>query len=208
MSISVNRFPRRKAVDYQSIRDEIRSGDILMCAGNAWFSKLIQRATGSTWSHVAFVMRLDEIGRVMVMESVESSGVRTVPLRSYLNDYNGSGEGYNGGLALVRHRQFAERVSAHKLKSFGQFAADLFGYPYDRNEIAKIATRIAASRLPFSGREHRELQRDKEYICSEYVWECYKSVGIRVPHHSRGFITPADFARTPEVELLHVLRGR
>lgn len=208
MAISVSRFPRRKAVDYKSVRDEIRSGDLLLCAGNAWFSRLIQRATGSAWSHVAFVMRLDEIGRVMVMESVESAGVRTVPLRSYLNDYNGSGQAYGGGLVLVRHRKFAEQVSQPELKSFGQFAADLFGYPYDRNEIAKIATRIAASRLPFSNREQRELKPGREYICSEYVWECYKSIGIRVPHHGRGFIAPADFARSPDVELLHVLKGR
>jgi hypothetical protein len=29
---------------------------------------------------VAFVMRLDEIDRVMVLESIEGKGVRTVPL--------------------------------------------------------------------------------------------------------------------------------
>lgn len=52
---------------------------------------MIQRATRSVWSHVAFVMRVDSIDRVMVLESREPIGVRTVPLRTYLADYDDEG---------------------------------------------------------------------------------------------------------------------
>lgn len=207
MSIHVKRFPRNSTRIYDEIRHTIRSGDILMCSGNAWFSKLIQHASDSIWSHVAVVMRFDEVDRIMVMESVEPAGVRGVPLRKYLTDYDGKGNAYNGGIILARHKRFSEVVhDDQRLKTFGQFAVDLFGYPYDKNEIAKIAARISAQKLNFTGKEQRELKRDKEYICSEYVWECFNAVGIKVPHDKKGFISPADFARIDDMELQYVLQ--
>lgn len=98
-------------------------------------------------------------------------------------------------------------VAPAKLKQFGQFAVNLFGYPYDKDEIAKIAARIAASYLPFSDKDKKALKRDREYICSEYVWECYKELGIEIEHDPRGFIAPADFAKAKKVTLQAVLRG-
>ena len=208
MSMPLKRFPRRQEVDYPQFRQNIRSGDLLFCSGSAWISRMIQRVTDSAWSHVGFVMRLDAIDRVMVLESVESQGVRTVPLSKYLNDYDNEGNAYRGGVAVARHSHFAAKATAATLRQFGQFAVKLFGYPYDRHEVAKIAARIAASRLPFSRTEKSGLRRDREFICSEYVWECYRDVGIRIAYDRRGFIAPADFARADEVQLLAVLRQK
>lgn len=208
MSINTKRFPGRSVTDYASIRSQIRSGDLLMCSGNHWFSKLIQRASGSVWSHVAFVMRLEEIDRVVVLESIESAGVRAIPLSRYLTDYDGGGKPYNGGVILARHQQFETWVNPAKLKKFGQFAVDQFGYHYDRDEIAKIAARIAAGKLRFSSHERRALKRDKEYICSEYVWECFHAINIPIRYNRGGYVTPADFAKNPHMELLHVLQKR
>ncbi len=202
---AVKRFPKGTAVDYKQFRGKIRNGDLLLCAGSGRFSRMIQKATGSIWSHVGFVMRLDTIGRIMVMESVEPLGVRTVPLSKYLKNYDKKGKPYPGGLVIARHADFATVASA-KLKQFGQFAVDLFGYPYDKDEIAKIAARIAASYLPFSDKDKKALKPDREYICSEYVWECYKELGIKIQHDSRGFIAPADFARAKKVALQAVLK--
>ncbi|UCD64563.1 MAG: hypothetical protein JSW34_03765 [Candidatus Zixiibacteriota bacterium] len=183
------------------------SGDILLCSGSAWFSKLIQRATSSVWSHVGFVMKVDAIDRVMVLESVEPLGVRTVPLSKYLRNYDSKGHPYPGGVVIVRHDDFARKASDKKMAEFGQFAVDLFGYPYDKKEIAKIAARIASTYLPFSSGEKKKLERDREYICSEYVWECYNSLGIRVRHDPKGFISPADFAKDPKIKLQAVLKS-
>ncbi len=38
-------------------------------------------------------MRLDEIDRVMVLESIEGKGVRTVPLSEYVKNFKGTGQG-------------------------------------------------------------------------------------------------------------------
>ena len=131
-----------------------------------------------------------------------------MPLSKYLTDYDNEGNPYPGGVAVARHSHFAARATGAKLRRFGQFAVQLFGYPYDRGEIAKIAARVAASRLPFSRMEKSALRRDREFICSEYVWECYRDVGIRIAYDKRGFVAPADFAKADEVQLLAVLQHK
>lgn len=207
MTIPAKRFPRRPVEDYEQGRYKLQSGDLLICSGSGVFSRMIQASTQSIWSHVGFVMRLDSIDRVMVLESVEPLGVRTVPLRKYLADYDSRGHPYPGGVVIARHNEFAAMATESKWRRFGQFAADLFGYPYDKDEIVKIAARIAASSLPFRKKDRKALQRDREYICSEYVWECYRHFGIRIPHDPRGFIAPADFTKTGEISLLSVLKS-
>ena len=204
--ISTKKFPSAPRIDYDKFRPRILSGDLVLCSGSAIFSRMIQAATKSVWSHVGFVMRLKAIDRVMVLESVEPLGVRTVPLRKYLTNYDSKNNRYPGGIVIARHDDFKAQASLNGLRSFGQFAVDLFGYPYDSDEIAKIAARIGASHLRFSRADKKALKRDREYICSEYVWECYKSLGIRIDHDKRGFIAPADFAKAKEVKLQAVIK--
>jgi hypothetical protein len=208
MPVSVKRFPTQAPVNYRRFRSQIQSGDLLLCSGSAIFSTMIQRATGSVWSHVGFVMRLDAIDRVMVLESVEPLGVRTVPLSKYLDDYDNEGNAYPGGLVIARHRGFNARATDARMKRFGQFAVDLFGYPYDKDEIAKIAARIAIGFLPFTSSDKKNLKRDREYICSEYVWECYRDIGLRITHDPKGFIAPKDFAANRDIGLLAVLKSK
>ncbi len=208
MKTPIKRFPTRAITKYSNFRPKIKSGDLLLCSGSGIFSRMIQAATGSTWSHVGFVMRLDAIDRVMVLESVEPLGVRTVPLRKYLVDYDSKGNPYPGGVAIARHSDFSILANKKNLREFGQFAIDLFGYPYDKDEIVKIAARIGASYLPFTKKFANIFKPDREFICSEYVWECYRKLGIHIPHDPSGFIAPADFAKAERVKLMGVLKPK
>lgn len=192
------KFPNLKKKAYADIRQELESGDILLASGKYVFSKLIQKATDSCWSHVAFVMRLDEIERVMVLESIEGKGVRTIPLSEYVTNFEGSGKGYNGRLAIARHSEFKDKITPARKKAFAQFAVDRFAYPYDEEEIARITMRIVASKLGFKG---KEMKRNEEYICSEYVYECYRKLGIIIQQGNSGFIAPGDFAADNKVTL-------
>ena len=206
MTIPTQRLNKKKVISYEQFRPEIQTADLLLCSGSDVFSRMIRTATKSMWSHVGFVMRLDAIDRVMVLESVEPLGVRTVPLRKYVFDYDSRGHPYPGRIAIARHSYFKTYPDEEKLRQFGQFAVNLFGYPYDNDEIAKIAARIAASYLGFNKKDSKALKRDREYICSEYVLECYQQLGISIEHDSRGFIAPADFAKAEEVTLLAELK--
>lgn len=173
-----------------------------MCSGRAVFSKLIQKATNSPLSHVAFVIRAKEIDRVMVMESVESQGVRTVPLSHYLCNYGGKRKPYKGKVFVARHSGMAARLTKKpsQLKAMTQMAVDRFGYPYDRDEIVKIAGRIGLG--IFRIKSNARLNDDREYICSEYVWLVYREMGIEFLNETPGFISPADFAADPNVKLM------
>jgi len=187
-------FPTIPTKTYEELRHEIRSGDILLCSGNAVFSNMIKQATRSIWSHVAFVLRLDVIDRIMLLESVESIGVRAVSLRSYLNDYNGTEQAYPGKMMLARHQDMKQE----NIKNLSKHAIDLLGHPYNTQEILRIAARISMDTIGLNASGIDELTQ-REFICSEYAYECFESVGIKINFDPLGFIAPADFARCPKI---------
>jgi len=193
-------FPNLTVVNYTDIRNSLCSGDVILCSGDYTFSKLIQKATGSCWSHVAFILKLDAVDRVMVLECIVHHGVRTVPLSEYVKDFEGTGKGYGGRMVVLRHNSIdLTTLTADAFKEMAQFAVDRFGYPYDEEEIARITTRIVGSHL---GMSPAEMVRNKEYICSEYVYECYQRLGISIAYDKRGFVAPADFAKDPNMRML------
>jgi len=200
MPISVDEFPCVPTLKYEIARSQIRSGDILMCSGNSVLSTLIKGATGSIWSHVGFILWNREIDRVFVMESVETIGVRIVPLSFYTHNYDGEGKPYDGKILIARHSDF-EHVY---IKDLAKCAVDLLGHKYDAREIAKITMRIALSKLS-DDNECNYPEHDNAYICSEYAYECYTSLGVYVNHDCRGFVAPADFAKTEEVNAVFSL---
>lgn len=206
MSLKFDVFPKDPVADYRGLRPTLRDGDVLICSGSGVFSAMIQQATGSVWSHVGLVLRVDSIDRVMLLESVEPIGVRTVRLSKYLDNYANDEKPYPGGLAIIRHKKFAEQVDKLKLSNLAQFAVDQFGYPYDTDEIAKIVARIMVSKFPFSKKQMKRIAPDKEFICSEYVARCYDKVGLNVQWNKKGFIAPSDFAADPNFELVAVLK--
>ncbi|WP_306590385.1 hypothetical protein [Geothrix sp. 21YS21S-4] len=207
MALSVDAFPPDPAADYAKIRKDLQNGDVLICSGTGVFSSMIQQATASVWSHVAFILRLDAIDRIMLLESVEPIGVRTVRLSKYLEDYANDGKPYPGGMAIIRNRKFAA-VGAKKLTALAQYAVDQFGYPYDKDEIAKMAARILASKVPFTKKQLKKIEPDREFICSEYVAQCYEQVDLEVQWNQLGFIAPSDFAADPNFDLVAVLKSR
>lgn len=199
MAFDANKFPDLLPLAYEHVRSSVRTGDLLLCSGTGPFSELIKAATESEFSHVGFIVRFDHIDRIFVFESVESIGVRPVILSSYVNNYLGSGKGYPGRIMIARHEKFAEFAD---MKKFAQFGADHFSYPFDKDELIRITGRILASKLGFF---HDNFKRDKEFICSEYAFETFKSVGIHYTHDPRGFIVPADFPKDPHTFPVAVL---
>ncbi|MFA6465271.1 MAG: hypothetical protein WCT30_05900, partial [Desulfurivibrionaceae bacterium] len=59
---------------YPDVRAQLKSGDMLFTSGDYLISKAIQKMTGSPWSHVGIVFRLDSIDRILLLESVEDMG--------------------------------------------------------------------------------------------------------------------------------------
>ncbi|NBC35866.1 hypothetical protein GTZ99_04770 [Novosphingobium sp. FSY-8] len=187
---------------YEDIRASIKTGDVLFCSGSALFSDLIKFATKSPISHVGFVIRFDAIDRIMVMESVESIGVRSVPLSSYVRDYCGTGKPYPGKLAIGRHAAFPDG-DAGKIKTLMTHSVDLLGHRYDNAQIGKIAMRIMAGAAGLHIGD--VIKPDKDFICSEYVADAYASIDIHLPRSAGGFVAPADVAKCGDIALLSAI---
>lgn len=181
----------------------INNGDILMCSGNYYFANMIKKVTQSIWSHTAFMIKAPLIEKVLVCESVESIGTRIVSLDSYFNNYNGSGEAYDGFLCVVRHKDFNEGMA----KKIALKAVDLMGHPYDYQEIARIAEKITIGGFikNLTGDTTCELtlpDDDKKYICSEFVYECFKAAGLLLKVNCLGFMSPADLCFSEDLDLI------
>jgi hypothetical protein len=203
MAIDDDVLTKLKAEPLSEVTGRIRDGDLLLCAGTSPISRAIRLATRSPWSHVALAYRWHGIGRLMVFESVEHIGVRTVPLSNFVHHSGKRRKPYRGQIILARHEDYARHAGAKasaKMQRLADFAVDRFGSPFAALEVLKIGLRITAAGLGM--KMPPSLGPDDEFICSEYVAKCYENVGIEVPWDKMGFIAPADFARDPKIHAL------
>lgn len=174
---------------YDTVRDSLRSGDLVFCSGSYLFSGLIQRFTRSVWSHVGIVYRDDNLGRVFVLESETGVGVRLVPVSKYLRDYHGRRKPYRGQIVVGR---LQPALTPDQVRQGVSFGMDLLTKPYDNSEILRIALRIAFR----VGRR----TRDRKFICSELVDECFRAAGVRFARPDN-YISPQDIWLDPSVLL-------
>ncbi len=186
----LEQIPPRK---YKIIRDELRTGDLIFCSGNYFFSKLIQRFTKSVWSHVGIIYRDDKLDRMLVLESEKLYGVRLAPLSKYLKDYHGKNKPYKGKIIVARVEPEITKQDLYKAISFGM---DELTKPYDNWEIIRIVIRIL---FKITRREN-----NRNYICSELVQECFKKVDVGFKDNDTK-ISPDDIWQDTRVQLLYRL---
>jgi hypothetical protein len=202
MSIPADALRTLPVLDARDIEAQTRDGDLFLCSGQHAFSKLIRWATRSPWSHVALAMRSDTLGRVMVLESVEKIGVRTVPFPTFAFGDEGV-RPYSGQIVLARHARLAA-ASNDDMRKLAAFAVDQLGDPFAPMEVLNIAARIMVGSL--NRRAPEEKWAQGRYICSEYVADCMAQIGIHPPWDGRGFIAPCDFADDPDVTAIAQVR--
>lgn len=186
--------------DYASIRSIVRTGDLALCSGTSVGSRLIRWATGTPWSHVAMLFRLDEIDRVIALEAVEQIGVRIVPLSRFVIEDSSRHRPYPGQILIARHDDWETRATPERLHKLNRFSTDRLGAPFSRREMTRIALRYLChwANLPQLPR----IRTKQAYICSEYVALCFAQLGIEIPCAGRDFVTPGDFARAPAVNAI------
>jgi hypothetical protein len=195
-------FPEVPCLPYDVVRPQIRSGDLLLCSGSGIWSRLIRRATGSVWSHVALLYWVTTMERLMVLESVESRGVQMPPMRQYVTDYNESGAPYPGRMFVARHRACGAMTSG-QWRQFGQFALDAQTQRYDNMELGRIAMALVYGddETDAAGGDP-DVRAAKRFICSQFAATCLQAAGIVIPWNPRGYIAPADFVTDPAITLL------
>jgi len=165
---------------YDSMREDLQTGDLVFCSGSYFFSKAIQTFTHSIWSHVGMIYRDPTLKRVFILESETLIGVRLAPLSKYLRDYHGRNRPYKGNMVIARVHPAIDESKLNHAISYGM---DELTKPYDNFEIARIGFRILFN---ISRRS-----RDRKYICSELVYDCFERIGV--PFHLRDeYVGPDD----------------
>jgi uncharacterized protein YycO len=187
--LAVKAVARLPVLDYDQVRDQLRTGDLVFCSGTYFFSRTIQWFTKSVWSHVGIIYRDDNLQRIFVLESETAIGVRLAPLSKYLRDYHGRNKPYKGRIVIGRITPAPDGEQFNKAISFGM---DELTRPYDNWEILRIAMRILFRR----GRKNR----DRKYICSELVYEAFRKADIGFKFH-RDSISPDDIWKDGRVAM-------
>ncbi|PER84886.1 hypothetical protein CN498_23380 [Bacillus thuringiensis] len=183
--MGTTKFNEITKISYEQSIKEIRNGDILFCSGHYLVSELIKKASNSILSHVALLFHWNNY--IFVLESVEDDGVRTIPLSHYLHNYENSNEKYNGEIYVGRYEKFDNPdFDKEQINKMFERAINLFNRNYDKSEIAQIIARIGLG----IGKHHD----NNEYICSEFVDECFKHLKIEFPRDQSGFIFPEHIA--------------
>jgi cell wall-associated NlpC family hydrolase len=188
-AITKKDLKRIERTDYLSIRDNLKTGDLIFCSGDYTFSKLIEGFTKSVWSHVGMIYKDENLGRVLVLESEKMYGVRLAPLSKYVKDYHGKNKPYKGQIVIAKLQPLPETQVMNNAISFG---LDELTKPYDNSEIIRIALRILF--------QIGKRKRDKKYVCSELVYECFAKAGITFIPKDR-MITPDDIWSDGRVDM-------
>lgn len=191
--LGTSKFNDLNNISFELAKHKIRTGDILFCSGNYLVSQLIRKLSGSLFSHVGLLVHWNE--HILLVESVEDDGVRVVPLTHYLYNYENSNKKYQGNMYIARHEVIASPdFDKEKIKAMCERVIGLLNRNYDREEIGKIVARIGLG----IGRH----KSDDEYMCSEFVDECFKELGIELSRDSKGFIFPEHIASDVNVKAL------
>lgn len=170
---------------FEDVANEIQAGDLFLCSGNHFVSRIIKDGSKSQFSHVGLIFRWHDVP--MLLEAVESDGVRSIPLSQYSKDYENSKMGYNGRMYLARFDGFTDAELAQMFTA----AMGLMNKRFDTDGVVKAISRFYLG----VGRD----DEDDDYFCSEFVEACFKAAGISVENTLQGFVYPSHFAADPRV---------
>lgn len=187
---------------YTSIRDSLKTGDLVIFSGKSALSSIIKLFSGGKWSHVGMVLRLPEFDNMILLwESTTLSnitdiethaatkGVQLVPLSQRINSYDGE----------INIRQLDKPVTAEMFHALAECRRMLSGKPYEKNELELIR----AAYDGIGGASHGEDL--SSVFCSELVAEAYQAMGL-LPEYPQGLpsneYTPMDFSSRKNLTLL------
>ena len=177
-------------ISYSIIRNELKTGDLVLYSARGAFSDVIKYGTLSKFSHVGMVMRIPEYDFLTIWEStmpsnidnLESSpprmGVQLVPLSDRVHKYSGD--------IAVRQLKGASLPTGTLLKLM-ELRKQLRSKSYKHEKVQLLKS---ANDGPF-GHNHKDLSA---IFCSELVAEAYQCLGLLTDEKSSNEYTPADFS--------------
>ena len=180
-----------EVLKYESVRKEIRDGDVLLYQGKGFISRLVQLFTGSAYSHAGLAVKWND--RLMVMEAV-GKGVIISPLSRSVGYYKGNVDWY----------QSREPIADDGRKKMIIAAQKELGKSFTKCGLLLIGAYIVI-RKKFD--ENDAFVRSKKFFCSFYVAATYNAAGLDLKQGTADrFTTPDDIARSPLLKKKGVLK--
>jgi hypothetical protein len=194
-----DKFEGKKPQPYEEVREKIHNGDLLFCGGTHWLSKVIRYFSGkSDVSHVGIIYWWK--GRLMLFESVESKGVRIIPLRQYVTDYNNTKKPYSGRIYIARHKGIhckpkrgmkPRDVDSEQVNKMLEYAATLLNKKFSVWEGVRFFWHATTG--------HGKYDENEQYLCSEFVAKCFLEAAGITFKNDHGFAAPEHIAAVDEV---------
>lgn len=173
-----------------TLKSKLKSCDLIFCSGLYPFSSLIRQATNSLWSHVGVIFQLEDWGDAFVIESIETIGVRILPLSRFFTDYRDH-QPYFGKCVIARP-MLPEAFSVRDALSFG---VNHLGSLYDTEENLRIAWQFFAGKPSFVSNDR--------YNCAELAAAILKYGGLTFSASPK---TPETLWQSCRLEILGRIR--
>ncbi len=175
-------------VKYSEIRNELKSGDMILFSGGGFVSRMIQMRTRSQWSHVGMVIKDDWWDMLLLWESTTLSKIKTVhgrvrqgvairPLSEVIENYEG----------VVGVRQLTFPLTDAQELTISELRQEFKGREYEQSK-----SELFKSAYDFIGGKNEEDLSSS--FCSELVAEAYQRVLFLSEQTPSNEYTPADLA--------------
>jgi hypothetical protein len=170
---------------YQDLREQIRTGDLLLFRGNRLLSGVIERLSDSPYSHVAILARWQD--RVVAFQADEG-GVAILPASKMVCKYQGKVDWWS---------------LKHHLRDSGVFQEDqllnaaltMLGVKYGYLRLVELGIRILLGRTLNPKDAHAT---PDSLFCSEFVSRCFRAASNDVldvnPQANDASTSPSNFA--------------
>lgn len=176
---------------YDSVRERIRTGDILLFRGRGWLSRFIRWGSDSVYSHAGMAAWWGE--RLVVLQSA-GRGVEVLPVSRAVHDYDGQVDWWS---LAPEHEDALDRGALVGV------AITQLGKPYATVGLVELVGRMVVGRF----RGTPDPKGDPESMfCSQYVSYCYRRAGLDLREDTEDACTsPGDLADCGKLALRAVL---
>lgn len=189
---------------YSEIEPQLRTGDLILFSGQYEISRLVEKLEGSIWSHVAMVVRIQDIDVPLLWESTaltnlpdalmndHLTGPKLVDLRQRLETYGSDVSPYVPPRYAVRPLE-VERTD-EMIGNLHALFTELHGIPNPGQW--KMILEVIEGRL-----FHIRSKLDN-YTCSELIAESLIHMGLLDADAVINGFMPSDFSSDGRLKLL------
>ena len=169
----------RFSPELKHVLGQLKVGDIVLFRSNGRLGRLIRRATGSYWSHVALIFDVPAEGDLshdhLVIEADNNGGVQLHRLSTYVNDP------WNYTLGFKRMKDLTDE----ERERFRGFFLDAVDTPYDIRRLGFYFLHEVFKYLTgrdLAGLFARKSTNIKRFICTTFAQRAYY---LAVPPNKR-----------------------